>query len=180
MNEESLNFKVEGGFTLQGEVEIKKSKNAAVGLLCASILNEGTTTLKKVPKIEEVFRIIEVLQSIGIKITWQESDLLIQPGKIDLSKMNISAAEKTRTVIMMIGPLIHLFKSFSLPHAGGCKLGSRIVTPHFYAMENLGISIETESSHYNIYSQNLYKVFFLFARILHSILKLSVKNIFIR
>ncbi len=152
---ETLNFKIEGGKKLKGSVEIKKSKNAAVAVLCASLLNEGQTTLKKIPKIEEVFRIIEVLQSIGVDVYWQGEDLILNPGKIDLSKMNKIAAKKTRTVIMMIGPLIHHFKKFVIPHSGGCKLGERIVSPHFYALENFGVSIKTKPEEYLIESKNL-------------------------
>src|ERR1044072_7746976 len=61
------NFVVNGGNVLHGEIEVKTSKNAAVGLLCASLLNKGKTTLRRVARIEEVNRIIEVLQSIGVK-----------------------------------------------------------------------------------------------------------------
>lgn len=146
----TLNFAIEGGKKLHGTVQIKKSKNAAVSLLCASLLNDGQTTLKKMPRIEEVFRIIEVIESIGMKVSWQGEDIVIAPGKIDLKNINIESAARTRAAIMLIGPLIHLFKSFALPHASGCKLGSRIVTPHFYALENLGVSITTEESEYKI------------------------------
>ncbi len=152
---ETLNFKIEGGRKLSGAVEIKKSKNAAVSLLCASLLNEGTTTLKKMPKIEEVFRIIETLESIGVSLVWKNEDLVIKPAKIDIQKINKESAARTRSVIMMIGPLIHLFKKFSLPYAGGCKLGERTVTPHFYALENLGVHIETKSGAYEITNKKL-------------------------
>jgi UDP-N-acetylglucosamine 1-carboxyvinyltransferase len=151
----SLDFTIEGGHKLKGEVEIKKSKNASVAVLCASLLNKGTTTLKKIPKIEEVFRIIEVLESIGINISWKDDDLVIKVGKINLNKINKSSAEKTRSIIMMIGPLIHEFKKFSIPNAGGCKLGARIVTPHFYAIEKFGVSIETKPKEYIIKSKNI-------------------------
>ena len=63
------NFRVHGGRELNGNITVNTSKNAAVGLLCASLLNKGTTTLRQVAHIEEVNRIIEVLQSIGVKIT---------------------------------------------------------------------------------------------------------------
>jgi len=62
-----MNFRVSGGKKLSGEIRVKTSKNAAVGLLCASLLNKGKTTLRKVARIEEVNRIIEVLNSIGVK-----------------------------------------------------------------------------------------------------------------
>ena len=139
----SISFEIEDGKKLSGTVEIKKSKNAAVALLCASLLNKGKTTLRSVPKIEEVFRIIEVLTSIGVKVSWLQDDLVIEPKEINLKEINKVSASKTRSIIMMIGPLIHQFKNFKLPNAGGCKLGSRTVSPHLEALSSFGVSIET-------------------------------------
>ncbi len=67
----SQSFRIRGGKELSGEITINTSKNAAVGLLCAALLNSGKTVLHRVARIEEVFRIIEVLESICVKIPWQ-------------------------------------------------------------------------------------------------------------
>lgn len=147
----TLNLKIDGGKKLEGTIETNTSKNGAVGLLCASLLNSGKTTLKNVPRIEEVQRIIEVLQSIGVDINWNKNNLIIQtPNKLFLSKINKEAARRTRSIIMFIGPLLHRFKKFSLPQSGGCKLGSRTVRPHFYALEDFGIDIETTETSFEI------------------------------
>jgi UDP-N-acetylglucosamine 1-carboxyvinyltransferase len=101
----SINFRVEGGHKLSGHIITNTSKNAAVALLCASLLNRGTTTLRKVARIEEVNRIIEVLNSIGVKTRWfGESDLeIIPPAKLRLEDMDTKAAERTRSIIMLQG-----------------------------------------------------------------------------
>ncbi len=150
LSSNTLNLKVEGGHKLRGAIDVKVSKNAAVGLLCAALLNKGTTTLKKAPRIEEVFRLIEVLQSIGVKVTWCDNgDLEIKPPKVlKLSEMNVKAAKRTRSVIMYLGPLMHRYKSFKLPYAGGCKLGKRTVAPHLYALEEFGVQVETKNNYY--------------------------------
>src|SRR3990167_8369816 len=125
-------FEIEGGHKLSGEITVKTSKNADVSLLMASLLNANTTTLKNMPSIEEVNRIIEVLTSIGVSVTWHDNgDTVIKPPKkLKLDHINKTAAEKTRSVIMMMGPLAHLFKNFSITQPGGCKLGARTVRPH--------------------------------------------------
>lgn len=147
----AVNLRISGGHELSGEITLKTSKNAAVALLCASLLNKGTTKLKKVPKIEEVNRIIEVLQSIGVQVKWQGSDLEIKPpAKIDLDSMNKAAARRTRTVIMLIGPLMHHFSQFNIPYAGGCELGRRTVLPHLYGLEEFGAEVFTKSGHYHV------------------------------
>ena len=152
----AINVEIEGGKKLSGEIVTKTSKNGAMGLLCASLLNKNTTTLKNVPKIEEVHRMIEVLESIGVSIKWVGNDLEIKPPKeIDLKGLNVAAAERTRSIIMLIGPLIHLFKHFKLPQPGGCKLGSRTVRPHFFALEKLGVDIHTTSDSYEVKAPKL-------------------------
>lgn len=148
----SINFRVEGGHTLSGSITAKTSKNAAVALLCASLLNRGTTTLRNVARIEEVNRIIEVLNSIGVKTRWfNESDLeIIPPARLKLESMDTKAAERTRSIIMFLGPLLHQYKNFEIPFAGGCSLGERTVEPHLSGLEPFGMTVETTSNKYKV------------------------------
>ena len=145
---------IEGGKELHGEITINTSKNAAVGLLCASLLNSGKTTLRHLARIEEVFRIIEVLESIGVKCRWtnRKKDLEIIPPKVlKLENLDIAAARKTRSIIMLFGPLLHKYKKFRLPYAGGCSLGVRTIEPHLRALRNFGLEVDAraESGFYN-------------------------------
>ena len=152
---QGVNLRIEGGHELSGEITLKTSKNAAVGLLCASLLNKGTTTFKNFPRIEEVFRIIEVLESIGVKVKWlPDNDLEIKrPAKLKMENMNAKSARKTRSVLMMIGPLMHELREFKIPYAGGCKLGTRSVQPHLYALEEFGVDIIAKSGFYQVTSK---------------------------
>ena len=148
----AINLRIEGGKELSGSIEVKTSKNAAVALLMASLLNKGTTRLRRMPRIEEVNRLIEVLQSIGVQVRWlANNDLEIKPpAKLNLEGINKDAARKTRSVIMLFGPLMHLFNEFQIPYAGGCKLGTRSIRAHAAAFEELGVSIIAKTGHYNI------------------------------
>ena len=152
-----MDFKIEGGRKLSGSIDTNTSKNSAVVLLCASLLNKKRTVLKKMPRIEEVNRILEVLESIGVSVKWKKgNDLeIIPPKKINLSRLNMQSAVKTRSILMFLGPLIHDFKQFKLPHAGGCRLGKRTVLPHFFALEKLGVKISTSENSYKISSDKL-------------------------
>ncbi len=146
-----MNFRVYGGKKLSGDISVKTSKNAAVGLLCASLLNRGKTTLRHVARIEEVNRIIEVLNSIGVKTRWlRKNDLeIIPPARLRLEDMDIAAAKRTRTVIMFLGPLLHQYHDFRLPFAGGCNLGKRTVEPHLSGLKHFGMQVEAESEYYH-------------------------------
>lgn len=148
----AINLKIEGGHELRGEVVTKTSKNAAVALLCASLLNHGTTKLKRVSRIEEVNRIIEVLSSIGVQVRWLPgNDLEIKPpAKLKLENIDKKAARQTRIVIMLVGALMHDYNNFKIPYAGGCELGRRTIIPHIYALEEFGATIEAHSGNYQI------------------------------
>ncbi len=153
----SIDFEIKGGNKLHGSIDTNFSKNGAVGLLCASLLNKGKTTLHGIARIEEVYRVIEILESIGVSVKWinNNSVLITPPTKFSLDKMNVESAIKTRSVIMLIGPLIHLLPSFSIPHASGCKLGKRTISAHTYALEDLGVKIKTTNDEYQIESKKL-------------------------
>ena len=90
LNGKAVNLRIEGGNELKGSIALKTSKNAAVALLCASLLNYGVTRFKSFPRIEEVYRIIEVLESIGVQVKWLSgNDLEIRrPEKLALEKLN--------------------------------------------------------------------------------------------
>ena len=138
-------YRINGGKTLSGSITINSSKNAGVALLCAALLNRGRTTLKKLARIEEVFRIIEVLESIGVKCRWvnRQKDLeIIPPRELKLDEMDLDAARKTRSVLMLMGPLLHFYKEFALPYAGGCSLGTRTVEPHLRALSVFGLNVD--------------------------------------
>ncbi|MEN9622037.1 MAG: hypothetical protein RLZZ67_471 [Candidatus Parcubacteria bacterium] len=154
----TVNFRIEGGRKLSGTIHVRTSKNGAVGVMCASLLNRGTTVIKNTPKIEEVNRIIEVLESIGVKIVWIGNDLHITPPeKFAMKSIAYDSAAKTRSIIMMVGSLVHRMQKFDLPQASGCRLGSRTIKPYVYALENLGIDIETTSKYYSVTHTGLKK-----------------------
>ncbi len=149
---DSVDFEIHGNRKLHGEVTTLGSKNGALGLLFASLLNRGTTTLHNIPRIEEVFRIIEVFQSIGIQATWKDANTLeITPPKtFDLAGMDRKAGGKTRSVIMLLGSMIHRFPEFEIPSAGGCRMGMRTIAAHRYGLEAFGVKISSGPCAYRV------------------------------
>ncbi|HIT75070.1 MAG TPA: UDP-N-acetylglucosamine 1-carboxyvinyltransferase [Candidatus Avipropionibacterium avicola] len=144
-------LRVEGGHQLSGEISVRSSKNAAVALLVASLLNKGRTVLNGVARIEEVNRILEVLTSIGVEATWSDdrSALTLQrPERLNLKSLDIEAARRTRSVIMFLGPLLHQEAEFSLPYPGGCDLGARTVEPHLQVLRRFGLDVVATEGFY--------------------------------
>ncbi|MGV8845602.1 helix-turn-helix domain-containing protein [Tessaracoccus sp.] len=149
--EGKVSFQITGPSKLSGEIEVRTSKNAAVALLCASLLNRGTTILRGIARIEEVDRICEVLTSIGVTMKWIEhgQDLEIRrPEVLTPDTINQRAARRTRSILMFLGPLMHDFTTFELPYAGGCDLGARTVHPHMSVLRQFGLGVEATDGQY--------------------------------
>lgn len=158
----SIDFEVTGGRTLSGHVRTNYSKNGAINMLCASLLNRGKTILHGIPHIEEVNRYIEIMESLGVSVRWFAAENekvaasleIIPPAKFTFDKMNLESARKTRS-FTFVGALIHIAKSFSFPHSGGCKMGERTIAAHKYGLKKFGVSIKTLDNSYAISSKKL-------------------------
>lgn len=148
---ESIDFRVTGGRKLKGSITINGSKNGAVNMICASLLNRGKTILHDIPRIEEVYRYIEIIESLGVSVKWTSPDTIeINPPKrLDWSGLNEGSAGKTRS-FTFIGALMHWGEPFRLPHSGGCKMGERTISAHRFGLEKFGVKIKTRENYYEI------------------------------
>ncbi|MDP2736204.1 MAG: UDP-N-acetylglucosamine 1-carboxyvinyltransferase [bacterium] len=146
------NFIINGGKKLKGTIKTNSAKNSAVAILCTLPMIKGKTVLSDMPRIEEVNRIIEILTSIGLKISWTDTHTLeaVNDKKINLDKINKESYEKTRSAILLIGSLSSVFSNFSLPKISGCKLGKRTVSPHIIALNHLGIEVKKTNNLFQV------------------------------
>lgn len=149
---DSMDFRVRGGKQLHGSVNTNTSKNGALALLCASLLNRGITLIQDVPHIEEVNRILEIFKEIGVSASWvNDHDLEIKtPKKFKLDGLMSEASKRIRSGLMFIGALVHFADSFKMPNAGGCKMGERTISAHKFGLEKFGVKIKTNSVDYDI------------------------------
>ena len=156
--QDTIDFKVEGGRKLSGKIVTNTSKNGAINMMVASLVNSGTTVLRDIPHIEEVYRYKELLESLGVKIRWTHNDTALTitpPKKLLFSKMDKKVANQIRS-FTFAGAFIHFSDSFTLPHSGGCKMGERTVASHKYALDYLGINIETKDDRYIVSYKKLH------------------------
>lgn len=149
---DSVDFKIEGGRKLSGKIRTNYSKNGAVGLIAAALINRKTTILGGIPQIEEVHRMIEALHSIGVKIRWVEKNKLeiTPPNTYKFNKINETEFRKIRVGLYLFGALGKQLKSFSIPHSGGCKMGKRTISAHEGALRAMGLKIKTTDTSYEV------------------------------
>jgi UDP-N-acetylglucosamine 1-carboxyvinyltransferase len=144
-------FRIRGGKKLKGIIDVRGSKNATTPILSATILARGKCVLKNVPKIEDVFSMIAILESMGAVVQWIGlRTLRIDTENIDPKRIDQSLVKKIRSSILLLGSLSARFDTFSLYHPGGCNLGVRPVGAHFSALEKMGVRISQNGKEYRV------------------------------
>lgn len=134
-------FEIIGGKKLKGEIEVRGSKNATTPILAATLLTKKKCIISNVPLIEDVFRMIEILESLGAKIFWKgKRTIEIEAKKIDASKLDLTAVKRLRSSILLLGALSGRTDKFKIPYPGGCVIGARPLDTHFDALRKMGVS----------------------------------------
>ncbi len=135
-------FEITGGNTLQGKITVCGSKNAATPIIAATLLTKETSTIHNIPRIEDVFRMLEILESMGVMVEWvDEHTVKITPGEYDVTKLDQHLVKKLRSSILLLGSLSATQKEFVLSQPGGCVIGARPVDTHMDALAKLGVSV---------------------------------------
>lgn len=142
-------FEIIGGKRLKGEVDVRGSKNATTPILAATILTKKESVISNIPLIEDVFRMLEILESMGAKIKWLgERKISIKAENINPEKMDFNKVKKMRSSILLLGSLSARFDKFKFSHPGGCVIGARPVGTHFDALRKMGVSIKQTGDFY--------------------------------
>ncbi|MDO8559493.1 MAG: UDP-N-acetylglucosamine 1-carboxyvinyltransferase [bacterium] len=144
-------YLINGGKRLSGTADVRTAKNSAVSAMCAALLTTDPLVIKMAPRIAEVDSMAKVLSSIGVKVRWRGRNLELRaPTRLQLTRIDAVAAVRTRSVLLLLGSLLHRTSRFGIPRSGGCQLGRRTVLPHFYALEKFGVHIKTTHFAYQV------------------------------
>lgn len=110
-------FIIEGGKKLEGEVKISGSKNAALPIIAATILNAGLTTLYNVPDIQDVHTMFEIIKEIGGKVRKKRNKILVDTSEIHTYEIPDNLMRKMRSSVILAGALIGRYHKarFSYP-----------------------------------------------------------------
>lgn len=136
---------VKGGRKLQGEVDISVAKNSVLPIIVATILNPTEITLKKVPILEDVTVLINLLRELKCDVSFSQitGDLKINTSNLKEIDPNSELIRKMRASFLIMGPMIARFGRCKLSMPGGCNIGSRPVDLHLKGFKALGIESET-------------------------------------
>ena len=139
---------IQGGVVLRGEVWISGSKNAALPILSAALLSEGTVTIANLPHLQDVTTTIELLGALGVTVSVDEKMRL----EVDTSTLNSLTApyelvKTMRASILVLGPMLARYGEANVSFPGGCAIGSRPVDLHLRGLEAMGASIQVDDGY---------------------------------
>ncbi len=142
---EGVQFIVNGGRKLRGEIEVFGSKNAATPTIAATIITKQPCLLYNVPKIGDVFTLLNILESMGSYIKWEGDVLSINNSDLNPDALNMDLVRNIRSSVLLIGPMLARFGKFSLGTPGGCIIGARPLDAHLEALKEIGVSVEYDA-----------------------------------
>lgn len=143
-----------GGHRLQGDVRLSGSKNATLAILAATLLaNTGQTVLSNVPRISDVFNMLELLTLLGVRAEFVEAHtVLIDSTTISAIEAPYEIIKKMRAGFSVLGPILARYGKAHVALPGGCDIGARPVDYHVKGLERLGASITLEHGFVNAHA----------------------------
>ena len=150
-----LNYIINGKQKLEGEVLISGSKNSALPIIAASILNGKIVKLYNVPQIEDTKMMIEILKSIGCKVKAQNSKIVIDSSSIKKCEIPDELMRKIRSSVILVGALLARFKKAIFSYPGGCDIGTRPIDLHLKGFEKMQIQIHQENGKVNCKTEEI-------------------------
>ena len=146
---------IKGGKKLRGSIRISGMKNAATPILAACLLANKRCVIKNVPDISDVRTMFEILESLGLKVSYKKHIAVIEPKSIKIKNLKQQLVKKLRSSILILGPLLARLGEISLLEPGGCIIGKRPIDTHLYAFQKLGASISYRGDKVYIEGKNL-------------------------
>ncbi len=131
---------------LKGEIAVGGAKNAVLKVLASSVLFSDGFSLKKVPEIEDVFRMFDLLKYIGISVEGEKGSYVLNTKNISNQALVSDIAKKMRSSIVLTGPLLARFGKVTFPYPGGCVIGKRPVDMFLAGFKKMGATIEEKDN----------------------------------
>jgi UDP-N-acetylglucosamine 1-carboxyvinyltransferase len=146
---------IQGGTPLRGEVRISGAKNAALPILCASLLTSDSLQLSNVPDLNDVATMRKLLQQMGVKIEVSGGQMVLSAAHIDKLEAPYDMVKTMRAAILVLGPLVTRFGEARVSLPGGCAIGSRPVDLHIKGLQAMGAEIHIEHGYIHAQTKRL-------------------------
>lgn len=140
-------YVINGGSVINGSVEVSGSKNSALPIIAACILNSGTTTLYNVPNIKDTNGMYEILKDLGCTVRKKGKRIVIDSSNINKFEIDEQLMGRMRSSVIIVGALLARFRKAVFSYPGGCEIGARPIDLHINGFKKLGINIDENTGY---------------------------------
>ncbi len=141
-------FVITGGKKLSGEIKVSGAKNAALKILAASLLSDQEVVINNCPNIEEVNRLLELMQSVGTEFRREGDTVIVKTEKVKSADLDADLVKKIRVSVLLVGPLLARLGEVKMPHPGGCAIGQRPIDLFVDGFKRMGADVKDDDSGY--------------------------------
>ena len=139
---------IKGGAALSGEVAISGAKNAALPILCASLLTSDPLHLTNVPQLKDISTMLRLLGDMGVGVTMDGVDgIVVDGGNLNNPVASYEMVKTMRASILVLGPLVARCGEARVSLPGGCAIGARPVDQHIKGLQAMGAEIRVEQGY---------------------------------
>src|ERR1700679_4985 len=139
-------IKVRGGkTTLRGTVRISGAKNAALPILCATLLSDGASRLRNVPDLRDITTTAALLRFLGREVNVAPPEVTLEPSRGNVRpEAPYELVKQMRASVLVLGPLVARYGRAKVSLPGGCQIGARPIDQHLKGLEAMGSHIHSE------------------------------------
>ncbi len=146
---------IQGGNPLQGDVLISGAKNAALPILCASLLSAEPLQLSNVPDLHDVSTMLKLLQQMGVVAEVSGEEMTLHGAQVNKLEAPYDMVKTMRASVLVLGPLVARFGEARVSLPGGCAIGSRPVDLHIKGLQAMGAQISIEHGYIHAQAKRL-------------------------
>jgi UDP-N-acetylglucosamine 1-carboxyvinyltransferase len=137
-------IRIRGGATLKGTVRISGAKNAALPILCATLLSDGESRLRNVPALRDIETTAALLRFLGRGVSVAAPEVVVAAGSDIRPEAPYELVKQMRASVMVLGPLVARFGRAKVSLPGGCAIGARPIDQHLKGLEAMGCTIRLD------------------------------------
>src|SRR5271165_3574385 len=135
-------IRIRGGKALHGTIPISGAKNAALPILCATLLSDGESKLRNVPALRDIETTAALLRFLGRGVTVASPEVIVAAGKDVRPEAPYELVKQMRASVLVLGPLLARFGRAKVSLPGGCAIGARPIDQHLKGFEAMGAKIK--------------------------------------
>ncbi len=158
-------FLITGNQILGGEISVVGAKNAALKALAASLIMTGPSTIKNVPQIEDIQRLLDIIEDLGVKLEYGDHEVKIIDPTIKKSKLDPDLHQRTRSSILLAVPTLLQHGEVEFAYPGGCVIGKRPIDFFLNGYRKFGIAIEEREDGFMLRAGKLQPATVVFTRV---------------